>query len=219
VLPVGATRKLVLCDTSAALSRLTQTTKALLKAGVADRVFAGAAKFPRVTKLAEFGNAANAITAQASVGAATGELTSTAAQASVGAAFIATRNPLGARALSIDASLTRRAADAIAAWGVAAVGNPRRRVWTTELAFAAALEFVSGLVTTQGVLRSARALPVDAYLPKLREATSVGGSAALGSPTLAHTLRGITPTPAAPYALTGEGLAAHTSTPNPPPRA
>jgi hypothetical protein len=70
VLPVGATPKLVLCDTSAALSRLTQTTKALLKAGVADRVFAEAAKFPRVTKLAKFGNAANTITAQASVGAA-----------------------------------------------------------------------------------------------------------------------------------------------------
>jgi imidazoleglycerol phosphate dehydratase HisB len=131
---------------------------------------------------------------------------STAAQARVCAAYFATRKPLGARALSIDASLTRRAADAIAERGVAAVGNPLRRVRITELAFAAALEFVSGLVTTQGVLWSTCALPVDAHL--VEETTSVGGSAALGFPNLAYTLR-----PAVDcYAFTGIKFAAHIST-------
>jgi type IV secretory pathway VirB2 component (pilin) len=167
----------------------------LLKARVAGRGLAEAigAKFP------EFGTAAKAITALVLPGTAE----------------VSTFSPLGARALPIHASFTGCAADAIAARGVAAVGSPRRGVWTTELAFAAALEFVSGLVTTQGVFRSARALPVDAYLP--REATSVGGAAALSFPGLAYTLRRVAP--AARYTGTGYYLAAHTSTSLNAPRA
>ena len=135
-----------------------------------------------------------------------------AAQARVCAAYIATRKPLGARALSIDANLTvERAAGSIpAARGIAAYGTKDRIVTTTEwfpTFFAAAVEVVGGLFTTYGGLRSARALPVDAYLVR-GEATSVVGSAALGFPNLAYTLR-----PAADcYAFTSIKFAAHTST-------